>query len=122
MSERPRWRDPLLEWRLSEIERRIQQRFRIIMAESRMRRESFQPPQVSWRANEQVNDETTSNGAAFVSTSRSSLPGLETGADLVSELEKQIENEIIEDRLRNSDAAEWSLSSRSIRNIRNLGI
>jgi hypothetical protein len=120
MADRPRWRDPILEWRLSEIERRIQQRFRIIMAESRIRRATFQPPQVSWRANEQANDGTTINDDAFNSTSRSSLRGHD--AALVSELEKQIEDEIIEDRLRNSDAAEWSLSSRCIRNLRLLGM
>ena len=112
MVERPRWRDPLLEWRLSEIERRIQQRFRIIIAESRARRNVAYPvPPVVWRTGHLRLEH--------------SPPMLEQSADttaaLVAEIEKQVENEIMEDRLRNSDVVEWSLSPRSTIKIRDLG-
>ncbi len=112
MVERPRWRDPILEWRLSEIERRIQQRFRIILAESRARRNVANPaPSVVWQARHQTREQ--------------SPPMLQqntdTTASLIAEIEKQIENEIMEDRLRNSDVVEWSLTPRSTMKIRDLG-
>jgi hypothetical protein len=46
---------------------------------------------------------------------------LDTSAALIAEIEKQVENEIMEDRLRNSDVVEWSLSPRSTIRIRDLG-
>jgi hypothetical protein len=112
MVERLRWRDPILEWRLSEIERRIQQRFRVILAESHSRRAVAHPlPPVVWQTGHQIRED--------------SPPMIEQSADtttaLIAEIEKQIENEIMEDRLRNSDVVEWTLSPRSINKIRDLG-
>ena len=118
--ERPRWRDPLLEWRLSEIERRIQHRFRTIVAESRSARNPttqaqrlVQLPRASW---EPTNEDDQHSHRPIHTMSYETA-----AATFVAEIEKQIENEIIEDRLRNSDAIEWTLSPRSARNIKALG-
>ncbi len=112
MVERPRWRDPILEWRLSEIERRIQQRFRLILAESRSRRNMATPlSPVVWQTGHQSREHSPSMLEHSIDTT----------AALIAEIEKQIENEIMEDRLRNSDAVEWSLSPRSTAKIRDLG-
>ena len=115
MAERPRWRDPILEWRLSEIERRIQERFRVILAESRSRRNVARSvPPVVWRAGNQSREH-------FEHSPPMLEPSLNTTAALIAEIEKQIENEIMEDRLRNSDVVEWCLSPRSTIKIRDLG-
>jgi hypothetical protein len=107
MVERPHWRDPILEWRLSDIERRIEQRFRIILAESRARRNVANPfSPVVWHRTQ---------------TPHFLQQNTDTTAALIAEIEMEIENEIMEDRLRNSDVVEWSLSPRSAIKIRNSG-
>ena len=96
-----------------------------------MRRATFQRPRVSLQANDVTHQEESPAAAneqvydeVHQDSSDLALPHPGTEADrtdVISELEKQIENEIIEDRLRNSDVVEWALSSRSARNIKVMG-